>query len=54
LRKKYYHSNKLNDYNNPDEIRRPWNDPIVPESINGKHDDPRAGKPWDWLALPHK
>jgi len=43
--------NKLYDYDNPDEIRRPWNDPIVPESINGRTDDPKVGKPWDGFAL---
>jgi len=49
-----YFVNKLYDYNNPDEIRRPWNDLIVPKSINGNINDPRVGKPWDWLAFPHK
>ncbi|MGQ9468434.1 MAG: hypothetical protein ACUVTD_01190 [Nitrososphaerales archaeon] len=37
--------NKLYDYDNPDEVRRPWNDPIIPESINGKTEDPKVGKP---------
>jgi len=50
-----YFTNRLYDYKNPDELRRPWNDPtIVPKIINGKKDDPRCNKPWDWLALPHK
>ncbi|MEM2084219.1 MAG: dTDP-4-dehydrorhamnose 3,5-epimerase family protein [Nitrososphaerota archaeon] len=50
-----YFVNKLYDYNNPDELRRPWNDPtIIPKSINGKTDDPRVGKPWDWFYLPFK
>jgi dTDP-4-dehydrorhamnose 3,5-epimerase len=49
-----YFVNKLYDYNNPDEIRRPWNDLIIPESINGNVDDHRVGKPWDWMWLPHK
>ena len=50
-----YFVNKLYDYNNPDEIRRPWNDKaIVPTEINGKMDDPRVGKPWDWFRLPYK
>ena len=50
-----YFVNKLYDYNNPDEIRRPWNDKaIVPTEINGKTDDPRVGKPWDWFRLPYK
>jgi dTDP-4-dehydrorhamnose 3,5-epimerase len=50
-----YFVNKLYDYQNPDEERRPWNDPtIVPQTINGKKDDPRIGKPWDWFHPPHK
>ena len=50
-----YFVNKLYNYENPDELRRPWNDPtIIPSVINGNKDDPRVGKPWDWLRLPHK
>lgn len=50
-----YFTNKLYDYSRPDEERRPWNDrTIVPKMINGRTDDPRVGKPWDWLALPHR
>jgi len=50
-----YFVNKLYDYEKPDEERRSWNDPtIVPKSINGKTDDPRVGKPWDWNYPPHK
>jgi len=50
-----YFVNKLYDYQNPDEERRPWNDEtIIPESINGRKDDPRVNKPWNWLAPPHK
>jgi dTDP-4-dehydrorhamnose 3,5-epimerase len=50
-----YFTTKLYDYQNPDEERRPWNDPkIVPKIINGNKKDPRAGKPWDWNCLPHK
>lgn len=50
-----YFVTRLYDYKNPDEERRPWNDPtIIPKSINGKIDDPRIGKPWDWLYPPHK
>jgi len=50
-----YFVTKLYDYKNPDEERRPWNDPtIIPMSINGKRDDPRVGKPWDWFYPPHK
>jgi dTDP-4-dehydrorhamnose 3,5-epimerase len=50
-----YFVTKLYDYKSPDEIRRPWNDPtIIPTEINGKKDDPRVGKPWDWFYPPHK
>jgi dTDP-4-dehydrorhamnose 3,5-epimerase len=50
-----YFVNRLYDYTNPDEERRPWSDQtIIPALINGKKDDPRVGKPWDWLAAPHK
>ena len=50
-----YFVNKLYDYINPDEKRRPWNDPnIIPTSINGRRDDPRVGKPWDWNRPPHR
>ena len=50
-----YFVNKHYDLNNPDEVRRPWNDSkIVPKKINDRADDPRCGKPWDWMAPPHK
>jgi len=50
-----YGVNMLYDYDNPDEERRLWNDPsIIPKSINGKTDDPRVGKPWNWNYPPHK
>lgn len=50
-----YFVNRLYDYVNPDEERRPWNDPaIIPVSINGRRDDPRVGKPWDWFYPPHR
>jgi dTDP-4-dehydrorhamnose 3,5-epimerase len=50
-----YFVTKLYDYKNPDEKRRPWNDPkIIPTEINGKKDDSRVGKPWDWFQPPHK
>lgn len=50
-----YFVNRLYDYGNPDETRKPWNDSsIIPQKINGKKDDPRTGKPWDWLLPPHK
>lgn len=50
-----YLVNRLYDYLNPDELRKPWNDPtIVPKNINGKTDDIRVGKTWDWFSPPHK
>ena len=45
-----YFVTKLYDYTNPDEERRPWNDPtIIPTTINGKKEDPRTCKPWKWI-----
>lgn len=50
-----YFTNKLYNYENPDEERRPWNDKtIVPKIINGRKDDPRCNKPWDWFYPPHR
>jgi len=50
-----YFVNRLYDYTSPDEDRRPWNDPkVVPTCINGRMDDPRCGKPWDWFYPPHR
>jgi dTDP-4-dehydrorhamnose 3,5-epimerase len=50
-----YFTNRLYDYQNPDEERRPWKDPaVIPRTINGRADDPRAGKPWDWFHPPHR
>jgi dTDP-4-dehydrorhamnose 3,5-epimerase len=50
-----YFVNRLYDYANPDEQRRPWNDQtIIPTEINGKKNDPRVGKSWDWFMPPHK
>jgi dTDP-4-dehydrorhamnose 3,5-epimerase len=50
-----YFVNRLYEYKNPDEIRIAWNNKsIIPTEINGKTDDPRVGKPWDWFRLPHK
>ena len=50
-----YFVNNLYDYASPDEERRPWNDPnVIPIAINGRRDDPRVGKPWDWLYSPHR
>ena len=50
-----YFTTKLYDTSRPDEERRPWDDSkLIPKSINGKKDDPRVGKPWDWNFPPHK
>jgi dTDP-4-dehydrorhamnose 3,5-epimerase len=50
-----YFTTNLYDPADPDEERRPWNDPaLVPKLINGKTNDPRVGKPWDWNYPPHK
>jgi len=50
-----YFTTNLYDYQRPDEERRPWNDPkIIPKLINGKKDDARTGKPWDWNQPPYK
>lgn len=42
----FYMVNRLYDYKNPDEDRRPWNDPAVI--------DPRTGTSYDWNRPPHK
>ena len=50
----YFTTNSY-DPAHPDEERRPWNDQkLVPKIINGKKDDVRVGKPWDWNYPPHK
>ena len=50
-----YFTTNLYDAANPDEERRPWNDPaLIPKIVNGKKEDARVGKPWDWNTLPHK
>lgn len=50
-----YFVNRLYNYEDPDESRRPWNDPtIIPKIINGRSDDLRVNKPWDWFAPPHR
>ena len=50
-----YFTTNLYDSANPDEERRPWDDPtLIPKSINGKAGDSRVGKPWDWNQPPHK
>lgn len=41
-----YFVNKLYDYQDPDEQRRPWNDPAIL--------DPGTSKPFDWQKLPYK
>jgi len=46
---------KLYKYNDPDEERRPWNDKsIIPKLINGKTEDTRVGKIWDWNYAPNR
>jgi dTDP-4-dehydrorhamnose 3,5-epimerase len=50
-----YFVNKLYHYKEPDEDRRPWDDPnIIPHLINGKINDPRVGKPWNWNYPPNR
>lgn len=41
-----YFVTRLYDYGNPDEERRPWNDPTII--------DPKTQKPYDWNKPPHK
>jgi dTDP-4-dehydrorhamnose 3,5-epimerase len=41
-----YAVSRLYDYDNPDEGRRPWNDPTII--------DPRTKQPYDWNKPPHK
>lgn len=41
-----YCVNRLYDSSNPDEERRPWNDPTIL--------DPKTSKPFDWNRPPHK
>lgn len=41
-----YFTTRLYDYRQPDEERRPWNDPTIV--------DPRSGRPYDWLRPVHK
>jgi len=50
-----YFVNRSYDYENPDEERKAWNDKtVVPKYINGRKDDERCNKPWDWFYLPYK
>jgi dTDP-4-dehydrorhamnose 3,5-epimerase len=41
-----YFVTKLYKYSNPDEERRPWNDPAII--------DPKTGQPYDWNKHPHR
>lgn len=41
-----YFVTRLYDYENPDEERRPWNDPTII--------DPKTGKPHDWNRPRHR
>jgi dTDP-4-dehydrorhamnose 3,5-epimerase len=41
----YFTTNRY-DYSNPDEERRPWNDPTII--------DPKTNEPFDWNKPPHK
>jgi len=50
-----YFVTRLYDYKEPDEERRPLNDPdIIPLVINDNKNDPRVNQPWDWFYQPHK
>jgi len=50
-----YFVNRLYDYEKPDEERRAWDDPtVVPRIINGREDDERCNKIWDWFYTPYK
>jgi dTDP-4-dehydrorhamnose 3,5-epimerase len=50
----YFTTNLYNSLE-PDEERRAWNDQtIIPKIVNGKTNDSRVGKPWDWNIPPHK
>jgi dTDP-4-dehydrorhamnose 3,5-epimerase len=50
-----YFTTNLYDCASPDEERRQWNDAtLVPKLINGKKDDPRVGKSWNWDYPPNK
>jgi dTDP-4-dehydrorhamnose 3,5-epimerase len=50
-----YFTTNLYNSSDPDEERRDWNDPtLIPKVINGKTNDVRVGKIWDWNYPPHK
>lgn len=41
-----YFVTRLYNYNDPDEERRPWNDPTII--------DPKTGQPYNWEKLPYR
>ena len=50
-----YFTTNLYDTTDPDEERRTWDDPtIIPKIINGKKNDTRIGKVWNWNNPIHK
>jgi dTDP-4-dehydrorhamnose 3,5-epimerase len=49
-----YFVNRIYDVKNPDEERKPWDEPFMPSYINGKFDDPRCCKVWNWNACINK
>lgn len=50
-----YGVSRLYDAKAPDEERRAWDDrTLIPTSINGRRDDPKLGRSYDWNYLPHK
>lgn len=50
-----YFTTNLYNPSSPDEERRPWNDQtLIPKIINGKKNDSRVGKSWDWNLPPNK
>ncbi len=50
-----YFTTNLYDPADPDEERRAWNDSkLIPKIINGKKNDARIGKSWDWNYSPNK
>jgi dTDP-4-dehydrorhamnose 3,5-epimerase len=50
-----YFTTNLYNPADPDEERRAWNDStLIPKIVNGKKNDERVGKSWDWNYPPHK
>ncbi len=50
-----YFTTNIYNASEPDEERRSWDDStLIPKIINGKKDDPRVGKSWNWNYPPHK